>query len=418
MKEIKSIADLVPDDMNANRHTERGLGMLDTSLEQFGAGRSVTVDKNGKIISGNATIERAAEKGFKVRVVQTDGKEIVVHQRIDLDLEKDPRARGLAIADNRVAEVDLDWDASQLALLDEIKLDDDISILDPFFFPEEKARLTNVKLDVVEDPTKPLPADEAQARIGAKLGDLFEIGGHRLLCGDSTKPDDVKRLFGSEKAVLLATDPPYGVDYGEIAKARAASGRGGKVYGDKSVKNDDLSGEALRAFLRGMLTAARPCLVEAPAFYFWHPMLTQSVFWAAAAEDCGIHIHRQIIWVKPSLILGRGDYHWRHELCFYGWYDDKRCRWLAGRDQDTVWEVNRDVDPVHPTQKPAELFARPIANHTLAGEIVYEPFSGSGSQLVAAEQAARRCFAIELDPKYVSVAVERMQQLGLKVTKS
>jgi DNA modification methylase len=136
-------------------------------------------------------------------------------------------------------------------------------------------------------------------------------------------------------------------------------------------------------------------------------MLTQGAFFAAAAAD--ILIHRQIIWVKPSLIMGRGDYHWRHELCFYGWIRGKRCPWLAGRDQHTIWEVGRERDGTHPTQKPVELFRRPLLNHTKLGEVCYEPFAGSGSQIIAAEELGRRCFALELEARYVDVCIRRWE---------
>ena len=212
----------------------------------------------------------------------------------------------------------------------------------------------------------------------------------------------------------MNTDPPYGIDYGGLVASRAAAGGSDKTY--DPIENDDLDGVALQSFLDPLPRppAARPP-IETPAFYLWHPMLTQGTFFAAAAAAAAdILIHRQIIWVKPSLILGRGDYHWRHELCFYGWIRGKRCRWLKGRDQTTVWEVGRETDGVHPTQKPVGLFTVPIENHTEPGAVVYEPFSGSGSQFVAAEQLGRRCFGIDIEPKYVAVALQRLADMGLR----
>ncbi len=249
-----------------------------------------------------------------------------------------------------------------------------------------------------------------------------KLAEHRILAGDCTSESVVARLMDGARAVLMNTDPPYGVNYGDIAnsRTRAAAKKKGQPATDyesqpyDDIENDDLDGAELQAFLEKAIKAALPALCENPAFYLWHPMLTQGAFFAAAAAAADILIHRQIIWAKPSLILGRGDYHWKHELCFYGWIRGKRCAWLAGHDQTTVWEMGRENDKVHPTQKPVELFTRPIQNHTHAGDVVYEPFSGSGSQFVAAEQTGRLCYGLDIIPKYVAVALERMAGMGLK----
>jgi DNA modification methylase len=139
-------------------------------------------------------------------------------------------------------------------------------------------------------------------------------------------------------------------------------------------------------------------------------MLTQGTFFAAAAAAADILIHRQIIWQKPSLVFGRGDYHWQHELCFYGWRRGNRPPFYGPRNQTTLWAVGRETSKDHPTAKPVDLWKPPIENHTKIGEVIYEPFSGSGSQIIAAEQTARRCYAMELSPQYVDVAVRRWQQ--------
>jgi len=232
-----------------------------------------------------------------------------------------------------------------------------------------------------------------------QVGDLFELGQHRLLCGDSTKAEDVGRVFNSEKAALLSTDPPYGVAYGVET--------GGDKY--KPIANDQNDGPRLQAFLEKVFRSALPYLRDDAAWYLWHAQLTQGFFAAAAAAAAAVHIHRQIIWVKPSLILGHGDYHWRHELCFYGWRDGSRCRWMGDRKQTTVWEVGREYDGVHPTQKPVELFTRPMQFNTEAKDICYEPFCGSGTQIIAAEQLHRRCYAIEIEPRYIQVAIDRWE---------
>jgi len=264
--------------------------------------------------------------------------------------------------------------------------------------------------EVTEDEV-PDPPKEAVSR----TGDLWILGEHRLLCGDSTKTEDVARVMGGERAMLLQTDAPYGVDYAAVKNGIPRSGfkdiqaRGGDI------ENDDLtSGPELQAFLEKMILAALPHLQERTAFYFWHPMLMQGTFFAAAAAAAAdILIHRQIIWVKPRMVLTRsGMYHWQHELCFYGWIRGKIPPWYGDKGQTSVWHLGESQQGrEHPTQKPVALWKSPMENHTKAGEICYEPFSGSGSQLLCGEQLGRRVFAIELKDIYVDVAVERWQRL-------
>lgn len=262
-------------------------------------------------------------------------------------------------------------------------------------------------------------AAELQAKWDTKSGQLWEIPSksaqgksHRLLVGDATEKADVGRLCANVKASLMNTDPPYGVDLVAVKP----KGVGFNVLeGNGGLENDDLTdGAALQAFLEDMIRAALPHLIENPAFYLWHPMLTQGTFFAAAAA-ADILIHRQIIWVKPHMVLTRsGMYHWKHELCFYGWIRGKPCDWLGDKSQVSVWELGESSQGrLHPTQKPVELFTRPIKNHTLRGDVIYEPFAGSGSQFIAAEQEGRVCYGMEIEPKYCAVTLERLSALGL-----
>jgi DNA modification methylase len=176
-----------------------------------------------------------------------------------------------------------------------------------------------------------------------------------------------------------------------------------------AISNDENDGPRLQAFLEAVFQNAVGYLEDNAAWYLWHAQMTQGFFAAAAATAAAVIIHRQIIWVKPSLILGHGDYHWKHELCFYGWRQGHRPEWYGDRSQTTVWEVGRENDGVHPTQKPVELFERPIANNTKVGQLVLDPFLGSGTTLIAAEKLGRVCYGMEIDPRYCDVIKKRYE---------
>ncbi len=229
----------------------------------------------------------------------------------------------------------------------------------------------------------------------SRPGDLWILGEHRhrLLCGDSTTPEDLERLMAGETAQLLATDPPYLVDY---------QGEGW----------DGFEGEekAFCFFRTWLEVALRHCREDVPV-YQWHAHKRQALV-ERAWDAAGLLLHQQIIWTKNRGTLGRSHYMWAHEPCFYGWPKGK----MPGKDrrppasEQTVWPIDQESDGVHPTQKPVEVFLRPIRFHTMPGEVLLEPFCGSGSQLIAAEQARRQCRAMEKDPGYVDVAIGRWQR--------
>jgi DNA modification methylase len=405
------VKSLVAYAQNARTHTAEQIKLIADNIKRYGWTMPVIADESGVLIVGHARVMAAELLGLEEipGIVIKDGEWS----------EEDKCA--FRIWDNQSALVS-SWDPDVLRLeLGELR-DAGFDLAPLGFSVAELAAILDVRPIGATDPDE---APEPPVNPVAARGDLWTLGRHRLLAGDSTQPEDVNRLMDGAKAVLMATDPPFGVNYGDIANSRARAacvrkGGDGNNYGThahKKMENDDLDGVAVQTFLEKTIRAALPHLIENPAFYLWHPMLTQGAFFAAAAGAADILIHRQIIWVKPSLIIGRGDYHWRHELCFYGWIRGKRCVWLAGRDQDTIWEVGRENDGIHPTQKPVELFARPMRNHVQPGHLVYEPFSGSGSQIIAAEMTGCRCYAIEIDPRYIDCAIERWQNFtGEKAT--
>lgn len=254
--------------------------------------------------------------------------------------------------------------------------------------------------DDIEDEVPDVTGDPI-----CKYGDLWQLGDHRLLCGDSTIFKDVQRLMNGEKAVMWQSDPPYGINHVEVANEK------GQAKGYDKIKNDDLQDEELRKFIFSSIKTSLPFMKKGFSFYMWHAMKMQAYFsQAAAAAAAGILFHRQIIWVKPNFVFGRGQYHWRHELCLMGWLKGDIPPFYGEKNQSTVWEIGKENDKIHPTQKPVAIWEAPIKNHMKKGEIVYEPFCGSGSQIIAAEKNGVRCFSIEIDPKYCNVIIHRWEQ--------
>lgn len=245
---------------------------------------------------------------------------------------------------------------------------------------------------VPEPPKKP----------NSKLGDLYLLGEHRILCGDSTDSKSVERLFDGEKACVWSSDPPYGINHVEVANEK------NQAKGYSKIQNDELQDQALQDFIFKVIDVSKPHMKKGFAFYMWHAMKMQAYFsQAAAAAAAGILFHRQIIWVKPQFVFGRGQYHWRHELCLMGWLQGNMPPFYAKKNQSTVWEIGRENDGIHPTQKPVAIWEPCILNHTKKREILYDPFLGSGAIIIACEKHGRRAFGIELEPTYIDVIIQR-----------
>jgi DNA modification methylase len=398
-----SIVDLATDPHNANRGTDRGRAALERSLREYGAGRAVLIDKHGRIIAGNKTVEQAKRLHLPLRVIKTDGQHLIAVQREDLDLATDARAKALALADNRVGELDLEWDVEMLKTLHASGLD-----LSAFWTEAEFAELfatTTTGLTDENNVVEPGLTDITR-------GELFLLGRHRLLCGDATSAGDVRRLLAGATPQVMATDPPYGISYDPAWRHRVKPQQRTAVG---TVMNDD----------RATWTAAWHLFPGAIA-YVWHAGLKASIV-AADLEAAGFTIRSQIIWAKQHFALSRGDYHWAHEPAWYAVRG--KGQWRADRKQTTVWEV-ANLNPMggartaentvtgHGTQKPVRLFEIPILNHTSPEDAVYDPFCGSGTALIAAEKLGRSCYALEIDPKYVQAALTRWEGFtGQKATR-
>jgi DNA modification methylase len=404
-----TIAGLTPDPHNRRTHNARNVAMIAASLTDVGAARSIVIDEHNEILAGNGVVQGATAAGLsKLQIVDADGDTIIAVRRRGLTAAQ---KRSLAIFDNRAAELAA-WNVEQLTA--DLTNGEDLTA---FFLPDELQALLSdgtAKAGLTDPDTVP---DER--RTGIVAGDLFELGAHRLLCGDSTTSADVARLCGNQRAGLMNTDPPYG-----IAFDNAALGPTRKKYAD--IANDKLHDGQLQAFLESAFRAATGAALTAnAAWYLWHAHLTQGFFAAAAAAN--VVLHRQIIWVKPRLILGRGHYHWKHEPCFMGWVDGHQPPdyglGKGERTQTTVWELDgvsqADRETfTHATPKPVALFLIPIVKHLKSDELAYEPFAGSGPQFIAAQQTQRRCFGIEIAPSYCQVIIDRWEAFtGLKAIK-
>lgn len=411
---VDHIGQLLADPANRRKHNARNIGMVVDALQQVGAARSIVIDENNVIMAGNGVTEAAAEAGItKVRVIDAEGDELIAVRRSGLT---DDQKRKLAIYDNRSGEL-ASWDVEQLKKDAADGLD-----LASFFFTDELDALF-AGSETAAGKTDPDAVPDVRAT-DIQLGDMFELGRHRILCGDSTKADDVARVLASDSPLLMVTDPPYGVSYDPSWRMKAGLSKGSQRMG--KVLNDDQADwtEVWRLF-------------KGPVAYVWHGGLKSSTV-QASLELAGFAVRSQIVWAKDRLVISRGDYHWQHEPCWYAVREGGKGHRTGDRlpstlwriavpapatveessDVSTVWEIaSRDgVGHTHGTQKPVECMARPIRNHRAPS--VFEPFSGSGTTIMAAETLSRACFAIELFPSYVQVAIDRWEAFtGKKATK-
>jgi DNA modification methylase len=402
-----TLGELVPDPQNARRHTARNLAMIGEALDMVGAARSIVIDERAQVLAGNATRQSALERGLKLKVVDVDGQTVVAVRRRGLTPDQ---KTALALYDNRAAEL-AEWDPAVLAALAK----EGLSLAT--FWQDAELRALLASLDQETPGQTDADAVPALRKTAIQPGDLFTLGGHRLLCGDSTDADQVRRVMDGQRARLFATDPPYLVEYDGTNHPQN--------WKDPKTKNRDWSGvyregkfdaDGVTLYERFIRVAIAEALTPNAAWYCWHASRHAAkleALWVAA----GAFVHQPIIWAKTRAVLTRSVYLWGHEPCFFGWMKGKkpllRKQALAdGSCPTTVWAIpSAEVDSKdHPTSKPVRLFSLPMMMHTNTGDVCYEPFSGSGSQLIAAEQTGRRCFAVELEPQFVQVALDRWEQ--------
>ena len=313
-------------------------------------------------------------------------------------------ATAYQIADNRTHEF-ATWDDQALAkLLTELRAEDALEGVG-YTVEDIDELLRELQQDSDDAELDDPGPEEPSERPTSRTGDLWLLGEHRLLCGDSTEIGDVLRVMKDDKAALVATDPPYLVDY--TGERPNDSGKDWtSTYREIDISDAD-------SFFHDVFANVVKVVAPNAAIYCWHAHKRHPLI-SRVWEDLGILDHQQIVWVKPTPVFGRVYWHFRHEPCMVGWVKGSQPPHDGQHEHDSVWEVDwegkqRVVGNEHPTQKPIELFARPMRKHTRAGDVVFEPFSGSGSQLIAAEQLRRRCRAIEISPPFVDVAIRRWQ---------
>ncbi len=320
-----------------------------------------------------------------------------------LDLDEAEADKLLLTLDPLAAMAEMDGAATQ-ALLEGVQTESDGVRAMLAGLQDEAQRL----LGPEEGLTDPDAVPEAPEPV-AKRGDVWVCGDHRVMCGDSTDAEDVARLMAGEKARLMATDPPYLVDY--QADRHPQSWANAK-YNKRNKHWDDYKDPetSVAFFVAYLEVAIAEAVREDAPIYQWHANIRQAIV-ELAWDQVGLHRHQIIIWVKARAILTRCHFMWQHEPCLYGWIKGNQPQRRPPANARSVWEINQqgDTDGVHPTQKPVELFARPIEFHTQPGEICYDPFLGSGTTMIAAERLGRRCYGMEIEPRYVDVAVRRWE---------
>lgn len=381
--EKKNVKDLLPADYNPRKDLKPGdpeYEKLKRSIEQFGYVEPVIWNQQtGCVVGGHQRLKVLIDMG----ITEVD---VVV---VDMDADKE---KALNIALNKISG---EWDTEKLALViaDLQGADFDVSLtgfdpeeLDDLFRDDVKGGIKEDDFDVDAELAKP---------VFSKAGDLWLLGEHRLLCGDSTKADTFELLMNGKKANLVVTDPPYNVNY---------EGSAGKI------KNDSMAEEQFEEFLFEAYSRMNESMADDASIYVFHSD-SHGLAFRKAFEDAGFYLSGCCIWKKQSLVLGRSPYQWQHEPVLFGWKKKGKHQWYTGRKESTIWEFDKPKkNGDHPTMKPIALLSYPIMNSTMTGCLVLDPFGGSGSTLIACEQTGRVCFTSELDEKFCDVIVNRYKE--------
>ncbi|NRC82478.1 DNA modification methylase [Enterococcus faecalis] len=375
---VQKTEDLIPYEKNP-RHNEGAITAVAKSIEKFGFKVPIVVDASNVIVNGHTRLKAAKYLGLKeVPTIIAD----------DLTPEQ---IKAFRLADDKVGEI-ATWDEELLnAELDELAdLDLDFDMTE---FGFDLPDIEGEEVEVIEDEFE----EELPAEPISKLGDIYQLGRHRLMCGDSTNSLEVEKLMGNKKADLLITDPPYNVAY---------EGKGKEAL---TIKNDSKETNEFHSFLYEAFSAAINNMKLGSSFYVWYAS-SEVVNFHTALEEAGFLVKQELIWNKNSMVLSRQDYHWKHEPCLYGWASGGSHSWYSDRKQTTILNFDRPtVNKEHPTMKPVALFDYQIKNSSKQGDCILDLFGGSGTTLIACEQNEREAYLMELDPRYVDVIIARWE---------
>ena len=370
------ITDIKPYENNP-RFNDNAVSAVAESIKQFGFQQPLVLDKNNVIIVVHTRYKASQRLGLETVPC------------VIADKLTDEQAKAYRLVDNKVGELaawDFDMLAIELGELEEVEFD----MCDFGFEIEEQEE----EPEVVEDEFETELPEEPKA----KRGDVYQLGKHRLMCGDSTNVEDVQKLMGGEFADMLLTDPPYNVDYE------------GKTKEKLKIENDKMDNDNFRQFLVDAFSSADAVMKAGAVFYIWHAD-SEGYNFRGACFDIGWKVRQCLIWNKNTMVMGRQDYHWKHEPCLYGWKDGAGHLWAADRKQTTVINFDKPSrNDIHPTMKPIPLFDYQIKNNTKGDDIVLDLFGGSGTTIMACEQNGRKGYVMEFDPRYVDVIIERWEQ--------
>lgn len=393
----KKTEDLIPY-INNPRNNDGAVDKVASSIKNFGFKVPIVVDADNEIVAGHTRLKAAKKLGMdEVPCIVAD----------DLN---DGQIKAFRLADNRVAEF-AEWDMelleSELAELEDYDLGFEFDDMGMDFSDLEGIEVAKETVEAEEDD---FDEESVKDDGGIVRGDIFQLGNHRLMCGDSADIQSVKNLSGGVEVNLLITDPPYNVNYEGASKRR------------NKIENDKMSDEEFVTFLSSAFTAADKVMEEGAAFYIWHGTngsTNGSKELIEALNHCRWEMRQQLVWVKNNIVVGRADYQWKHEPCIYGWKSGAAHNWYSDRKQTTILEFDKPArSDEHPTMKPVKLFDYQIRNSSKVGDNVLDLFGGSGTTIIACEQNNRKAFVMEYDPHYVNVIIKRWEELtGKKAIK-
>lgn len=380
---LADVNDLIPYIRNARTHSESQIAQIAASIKEFGFLYPILIAEDNTILAGHGRLAAARKLGLtkvpcvkESHLTETQRRAyIIADNKLSLNAGWDEDILAIELSELQGADFDLDllgFDESELASI----FEDDKEVEDDDF-------------DVEEELNKPC---------FSKAGDIWTLGRHRLICGDSTKEETYKSLMEDKKANLVVTDPLYNVNY---------EGSAGKI------KNDNMNTDKFYNFLLDAFSNMEKVMADDASIYVFHAD-TEGLNFRKAFNDAGFYLSGCCIWKKPSLVLGRSPYQWQHEPCLYGWKRKGKHQWYSGRKETTIWEFEKPKKNAdHPTMKPIALLAYPISNSSMSNTLILDPFGGSGSTLIACEQTDRSCYTIELDEKFCDVIVKRyIEQVG------